>query len=279
MMNTNTAIIAVASGKGGVGKSTVAANLSLALSKVGRKVGLLDADIYGPSQHIMLGLRDATPAMGEDRKILPLETHGIKIISFGFFVKPDEAVVWRGPMIAKMLQQFVSDVNWGELDYLIVDLPPGTGDVQLTLSQILSVTGAVIVTTPQDIALADAVKGVSMFQKVNVDIIGIVENMSFFECPECRHETPVFDRDGGKKKAQELNVPFLGALPLELETRLAGDEGTPIVVKEPKSRQAGRFFEIAALVEAEVQRIRLKGPAIPAVPHPPSAASGTQFEV
>lgn len=267
-------VIAVASGKGGVGKSTVSVNLAVALAKRGHKVGLLDADIYGPSQHIMLGLRSATPAIGEDRKIIPLENHGIKIISFGFFVKPEEAVVWRGPLIARMLQQFVNDVNWGEPDYLVVDLPPGTGDVQLTLSQILSVTGAVIVTTPQDIALADAVKGVTMFQKVNVEIIGIVENMSYFECPKCRHETPIFDRDGGKKKAAELNVPFLGALPLEAETRTAGDEGTPIVILAPKSPQAGRFMEIAALVETEAERIRLKGPKAPL-----SAVDAKQFEV
>ncbi|MBI4412576.1 MAG: Mrp/NBP35 family ATP-binding protein [Deltaproteobacteria bacterium] len=272
-------VIAVASGKGGVGKSTVSVNLAIALAKGGHKVGLLDADIYGPSQHIMLGLKNATPAIGEDRKIIPLTNHGLKIMSFGFFVKPEEAVVWRGPMIARMLQQFVNDVNWGELDYLVVDLPPGTGDVQLSLSQILSVTGAVIVTTPQDIALADAVKGVSMFQKVNVEIIGIVENMGYFECPKCHHETPIFDRDGGKKKAKELNVPFLGSLPLEAETRRAGDEGTPIVALAPKSPQAERFMQITALIEAEVEKIRLKGPAISPVPHPPSGVSGTHFEV
>lgn len=265
-------VIAVASGKGGVGKSTVSANLACGLSRLGFTVGLLDADIYGPSQHIMMGLTDTSPQIDAEKKILPVENHGLKIISFGFFVKPDEAVVWRGPMVARMLQQFLDDVRWGELDTMIVDMPPGTGDIQLSLTQLLSVTGAVIVSTPQDVALADAVKGVSMFQKVNVDILGIVENMSYFECPECHHQTPIFSREGGRKKAEELKVPFLGEIPLETATRSAGDEGLPIILKDPKSAQAKRFLEIAKKIHRQTMENRKKGPKITIPPPPPSAS-------
>lgn len=264
-------IVAVASGKGGVGKSTVAVNLACALSQLGQKVGLLDADIYGPSQHIMLGLQNAVPTIDQEKKILPIAQHGLQVISFGFFVKPEEAVVWRGPMAAKMLQQFLDDVRWGELDTMIVDMPPGTGDIQLSLTQLLSVTGALIVSTPQDVALADAVKGVSMFQKVNVDILGIVENMSYFECPECHHQSPIFSREGGRKKAEELKVPFLGEIPLETATRSAGDEGLPIILKDPKSAQAKRFLEIAQKIHQQTTENRKKGPKI-TIPLPPSAS-------
>lgn len=255
-------IIAVASGKGGVGKSTVSVNLACALAKLGHKVGLLDSDIYGPSQHIMMGLKDSTPTIDQNRKISPLKAHGLDVMSFGFFVKPEEAVVWRGPLAARMLTQFIDDVTWGELDYLIVDLPPGTGDIQLTLTQLLSVTGAVIVTTPQDVALADAVKGVSMFQKVNVDILGLVENMSFFECPKCHHETPIFDRHGGQNTARSLKIPFLGVLPLELETREAGDKGLPIVLGKPKSAQAERLIEMAKELVKNAETAKANRPVI-----------------
>lgn len=238
-------VVAVASGKGGVGKSTVSVNLALALKAKGLKVGLLDADIYGPSQHIMLGLSHHTPQMDESRKITPVERHGISLMSFGFFVKPEEAVVWRGPMIGRMLTQFVDDVLWGELDVLVVDLPPGTGDAQLTLTQILPLTGSVIVSTPQDIALADAIKGINMFQKVNVPILGVIENMSYFECPECHHQSHIFSHGGAKHKAEEMSVPFLGELPLEEATRQSLDQGTPIVVKAPESAQSKRFLQIA----------------------------------
>ncbi len=246
-------IIAVASGKGGVGKSTVAVNLACALTQMGHQVGLLDADIYGPSQHIMLGLKNATPQVSPEKRILPMTAHSLKVISFGFFVKAEEAVVWRGPLVARMLQQFVEDVEWGALDYLVVDLPPGTGDIQLTLTQILAVSGVVIVTTPQDVALADAIKGVSMFQKVKVDILGIVENMSAFSCPSCGHETPIFSKDGGQKTAAILKVPFLGKIPLETDTRDAGDKGTPIIVSQPQSAQAKRFLEIAVDIDKKVR--------------------------
>lgn len=254
-------IIAVASGKGGVGKSTVSVNLALALSKLGKKVGLLDADIYGPSQHIMMGLKDRAPEVGEDKKIAPLEQLGIKLMSFGFFVKADEAVVWRGPMIGRMLQQFVDDVKWGELDVLVVDMPPGTGDAQLTLTQILPLSGAVIVSTPQDVALADAIKGVNMFQKVNVPILGIIENMSYFECPACHHKTNIFSHAGAHHKADEMNVPFLGEIPLEEATRTCGDQGKPIVIKDPESAQAQRFMKIAEGIWQDlITKFFVKGP-------------------
>lgn len=268
-------VIAVASGKGGVGKSTVAVNLAAAFSQLGYKVGILDADIYGPSQHIMMGMKNATPQLGSDQKIIPLENHGLKVISFGFFVKPEEAVVWRGPLIARMIQQFIDDVKWGELDILVVDLPPGTGDAQLSLTQLLSVAGVVIVTTPQDVALADAIKGVNMFQKVNVDILGIVENMSSFVCPHCEHETPIFSKGGGETEAKKLEVPFLGAIPLEADTRKGGDEGIPIVMGHPSSPQAKRFIEIAQKVDQEIKEIQKKGRIKPHPGSTPNAPSPT----
>jgi len=246
--------LAVASGKGGVGKSTVAVNLALALNKIGKKVGLLDSDIYGPSQHIMLGVKDHTPQMDADKKIHPLEKFGIKLMSFGFFIKPEEAVVWRGPMIGRMIQQFIDDVMWGDLDVLVVDLPPGTGDAQLTLTQTIPFTGSVIVSTPQDIALADAIKGINMFQKVNVPVMGVVENMSYFECPECKHKSHIFSHAGAKQKSEEMNVPFLGEIPLEETTRYCSDQGKPIVVKEPDSEQAKRFIAMAEKVWASLEK-------------------------
>ncbi|MDO8519494.1 MAG: Mrp/NBP35 family ATP-binding protein [Deltaproteobacteria bacterium] len=251
------AIIAVASGKGGVGKSTVAVNLACALSRLGHKTGLLDADIYGPSQHIMVGLKEQSPVLNDNKKIVPIKKFDLDLMSFGFFVKAEEAVIWRGPMISRMLQQFVDDVAWGPMDYLVVDLPPGTGDIQLTLTQHLHVTGAVIVTTPQDVALADVVKGINMFRKVNVDILGVIENMSTFACPHCGKETPIFSTGGGEKKAAEMEAPFLGKIPLEAETRESGDAGIPIVIKKPESPQAKRFMDIAARVvlkSAEVKK-------------------------
>jgi ATP-binding protein involved in chromosome partitioning len=254
-------ILAVASGKGGVGKSTVSVNLALAFAKLGQKVGLLDCDIYGPSQHIMLGLKDRTPEIDANRKIFPIEKFGLKMMSFGFFVKPEEAVVWRGPMIGRMIQQFVDDVLWGDLDVLVVDLPPGTGDAQLTLTQLLPLTGAVIVSTPQDVALADAVKGVNMFQKVNVPILGIIENMSFYKCTSCGHEAHIFSHLGAKHTAEQMNVPFLGELPLEEATRAAGDQGKPIVVKEPDSAQAQLFVNIGKTVLEKLNEEKNKSSA------------------
>jgi len=253
--------LAVASGKGGVGKSTIAVNLALALHKIGKKVGLLDSDIYGPSQHIMLGVKDHTPEMDENKKIQPIEKFGIKLISFGFFVKPEEAVVWRGPMIGRMITQFIDDVQWGDLDVLVVDLPPGTGDAQLTLTQAIPFTGSVIVSTPQDIALADAVKGINMFQKVNVPVLGVVENMSYFACPECGHHANIFSHAGAKQKAEEMNVPFLGEIPLEETTRYCSDQGKPIVVKEPDSEQSKRFLTMAETIwKVLEERSKKKGP-------------------
>jgi ATP-binding protein involved in chromosome partitioning len=246
-------VVAVASGKGGVGKSTVACNLALALSRLGKKVGLLDADIYGPSQHIMLGVRDHTPESNAERKVIPIDKFGIRLMTFGFFLKPEEAVVWRGPMVGRMNTQFIDDVLLNELDVLIVDLPPGTGDVQLTLTQILPLTGVVIVSTPQDVALADAIKGINMFQKVNVPVLGLIENMSFFACPSCGHHTNIFSHGGTRHKAEEMGVQFLGELPLEENTRACADQGKPIVVKEPDSEQSKRFATIAEKVWGAVE--------------------------
>lgn len=252
-LKTVKSVIAVASGKGGVGKSTVSVNLALALQKLGKKVGLLDADIYGPSQHIMLGVKDKTPEMTEDKKIAPIDAFGLKLMSFGFFVKPEEAVVWRGPMIGRMLTQFVDDVLWGDLDCLVVDLPPGTGDAQLTLTQILPLTGVVIVSTPQDVALADAIKGINMFEKVNTPVLGVIENMSYYKCTECGHEAHIFSHAGAKHEAEKMNVPFLGELPLEEYTRYCGDQGKPVMAKDPDCPQSKRFIEIAEKVLEKVE--------------------------
>lgn len=247
--------IAVASGKGGVGKSTVAANLAVALAQDGAKVGLLDADIYGPSQPLMFGLQgqkpEAMPVNGH-AMMLPLEAHGVKVMSIGFLVDPNTAVIWRGPMAAGALKQFMTDVMWGELDYLIFDLPPGTGDIQLTLVQSLPLTGAVIVSTPQDVALADVRKSVRMFERVNVPVLGIIENMSYFVCPACRHREEIFSYGGAKKAAEEFGVPFLGALPIQTSVRVGSDEGTPIVKLDPASEAAAAFREIAQSTAQQV---------------------------
>ncbi len=246
-------IIAVASGKGGVGKSTVAVNLAIALSQTGTKVGILDADIYGPSLPTLVGLKNTPPLVDETKKkLIPLEKFGIKTMSIGYLMKEQDAAVWRGPMIGRMLQQFIEDVDWGELDYLVIDLPPGTGDAQLSISQLIPVTGAVIVTTPQDVALSDVVRGVSMFQKVQVPILGVVENMSYFSCPHCHERTEIFSHGGGRKKAEELKVPFLGEIPIDVATRIGSDEGKPIVATQPDSEGAKRFKEFAMHVAGEL---------------------------
>jgi ATP-binding protein involved in chromosome partitioning len=247
--------IAVASGKGGVGKSTVAANLAVALAKDGAKVGLLDADIYGPSIPLMFGLQNEKPEAQQvngHAMMVPLEAHGVKVMSIGFLVYPNTAVVWRGPMASGALKQFMSDVLWGDLDYLIFDLPPGTGDIQLTLVQTIPLTGAVIVTTPQDIALADARKAVRMFEKVHVPVLGIVENMSYFICPACHHREDIFSHGGAVKAANEFGVPFLGELPLETSVRVGSDEGSPIVVSGPETDAAHSFHEIAQSMAQQV---------------------------
>lgn len=239
--------VAVASGKGGVGKSTVAANLALALRQLNLAVGLLDADIYGPSQHLMMGCVDS-PKVNEEEKILPVEGNGVRVMSLGFLVEPDSPVIWRGPMVMKALQQFLEDVAWGELDVLVVDLPPGTGDAQLTITQQLPLDGAIIVTTPQDVALIDARKGLFMFRKVNVPVLGVVENMSAFLCPHCGYRTEIFRSGGGRRTAAELGVPFLGEIPIDPEVVLSGDAGRPIVAARPDSPAAKAFVKLARAV-------------------------------
>jgi len=244
-------IVAVASGKGGVGKSTVAVNLALALAEQGR-VGLLDADVYGPSIPLMLGLEDAKPHVTTERRITPLEAHGLRTVSMGFFIERDRAVIWRGPMVTKLIVEFIRNVEWGDLDYLVLDLPPGTGDVQLTLSQQLAMTGGVIVTTPQDVALADVKRGVRMFDQVKVPVLGVVENMSGHVCRKCGHETDVFGRGGGERMAAELGIPYLGAIPLTPRVRDLGDAGAPLVVENPEHPVSERFREIADTIRARV---------------------------
>jgi len=238
-------VVAVASGKGGVGKSTVAANLAHSLALSGHSVGLLDADIYGPSQQLMMGAT-GEPRADEDGKIFPAEAPGgVKVLSFGFFVDADQPVIWRGPMLQKALEQFFGDVHWGELDYLIVDLPPGTGDVSLTLCQNVPLAGVVIVTTPQDVALIDARKGLHMFRKLEARVLGIVENMSGFECPKCGHVEHVFGSGGGARTAEELELPLLGSVPLDPAIVVGGDTGAPVVRARPDSPAARAFTEIA----------------------------------
>ncbi|MDP4201004.1 MAG: iron-sulfur cluster carrier protein ApbC [Bacteroidota bacterium] len=248
--------IAIASGKGGVGKSTVAANLAVQLARDGARVGLLDADIYGPSIPLMFGLQNAKPAARQvsENKVMmvPLEAEGIKIMSIGFLVDPDTAVVWRGPMASGALKQFMTDVDWGELDYLLFDLPPGTGDIQLTLVQSISLSGALIVTTPQDIALADATKGIRMFEKVHVPVLGIVENMSYFVCSHCGEREEIFAHGGGRTAAKNFGVPFLGELPLTTEVRIGSDTGHPIVATSPDSTAGKAFADIACELARQV---------------------------
>ncbi|NNU80375.1 iron-sulfur cluster carrier protein ApbC [Halovulum dunhuangense] len=237
-------IIAIASGKGGVGKSTVAANIAAALAAEGRRVGLLDADVYGPSQPRMLGI-SGRPASPDGKTILPLRNHGVTLMSIGLLTREDEAVVWRGPMLMGALQQMMNQVQWGALDVLIVDLPPGTGDVQMTLTQKAHVDGAVIVSTPQDVALLDARKGIDMFRKMNTPILGMIENMSTHICSNCGHEEHVFGHGGVQAEAAKLGVPLLAEIPLHLDIRLAGDGGAPIVVSKPDSPQAQAFRKVA----------------------------------
>ena len=237
-------IIAVASGKGGVGKSTTAVNLALALAAEGASVGLLDADIYGPSQPMMMGI-EGRPESVDGKNMEPMENFGIQVMSIGFLVAQDEAMIWRGPMATQALEQLLRQTNWRDLDYLIVDMPPGTGDIQLTLSQRVPITGAVIVTTPQDIALLDAKKGIKMFEKVGVPILGIVENMAVHICSKCGHTEHIFGADGGKKMAADYKMDYLGALPLDIQIRLQADNGRPTVVADPDGDVAGIYKAIA----------------------------------
>ncbi len=247
-------VIAVASGKGGVGKSTTAVNLALALAAEGARVGLLDADIYGPSQPRMLGVSGHRPESKDGRSLQPVVAHGIQAMSIGFLIEEDTPMVWRGPMVTQALEQLLNDTNWKDLDYLIVDLPPGTGDIQLTLSQKVPLSGAVIVTTPQDIALMDAKKGLKMFEKVEVPVLGIVENMSTHICSNCGHEEHIFGEGGGQRMSEQYGVELLGALPLDIRIRTEADGGTPTVAVDPDGRIAEIYRDIARRTSARLAR-------------------------
>ena len=243
----------MSSGKGGVGKSTVAVNLALALRQGGATVGLIDSDVYGPDVPLMLGTK-GRPGMF-DNKIIPVEAHGLKVMSIGLLVNEKEPLVWRGPMIHSFIQQMLKDVSWGALDYLVFDMPPGTGDAQLSLSQVVPLGGVVMVTTPQDVALLDVRKAIAMFQRLNVPIVGIVENMSTFVCPHCNQATAIFGDAGGQKLAEEYGVPLLARLPLDPETRVGGDEGEPITVRRPDSAPARAFRELAVTVNQRLDAL------------------------
>jgi ATP-binding protein involved in chromosome partitioning len=244
-------IIAVSSGKGGVGKSTVAVNLAVALARGGARVGVMDADIYGPNIPRMLGVNAPPPVVNE--RIIPLEAHGVKVMSLGFLIERDQPAIWRGPIVMKIVTQFLKDVHWGQLEYLIVDMPPGTGDAQLSLVQATQVRGAIIVTTPQDVATGDALRGAKMFMRVGVPVLGIVENMSWFECPHCGKPSALFGSGGGRRLADELEVPLLGEIPLYPRVLEGGDRGLPIVVAEPESAAARALFAVADVVTREVR--------------------------
>ncbi len=245
-------IIAVASGKGGVGKSTTSVNLALALQELGASVGILDADIYGPSMPIMLGTEGKHPESTDKKTIYPVEAHGIQSMSIGYLVKPEQAMVWRGPMASGALQQLINDTQWEDLDYLIIDLPPGTGDIQLTMAQKIPVTAAVVVTTPQDIALADARKAVTMFNKVSVPVLGVVENMAMHTCTNCGHEEHIFGAGGGDKLAQEIGVDLLGSLPLALSIREGTDKGKPSLAEDSASTISNKYKKIALKLAAKL---------------------------
>ena len=244
-------IVAVASGKGGVGKSTTAVNLALALAAEGAKVGLLDADIYGPSQPMMMGI-NGKPDSHDGKTMEPLSNYGVQVMSIGFLVEPDQAMIWRGPMATQALDQLLRQTNWQDLDYLIVDMPPGTGDIQLSLSQRVPITGAVIVTTPQDIALLDAKKGIQMFEKVGVPILGIVENMAVHVCSNCGHAEHIFGEGGGKRMAEDYKMDYLGALPLDIKIRLQADSGKPTVVADPDGEVAQIYKQVARTVAVKI---------------------------
>ncbi len=252
-------VIAVASGKGGVGKSTTSVNVALALAETGAQVGLMDADIYGPNIPLMMGLKERPELHGTDGRIEPVLSYGIKLISIGFFVDVDSPVIWRGPMVHSAIQQFLRDVDWGELDYLVIDLPPGTGDAPLSLAQLIPLSGVVIVTTPQDVALQDVYKGIAMFRRLEVPIIGVVENMSYFVCPNCSTKHRIFGEGGGKKVARHFGVPFLGEVPLNPRVREGGDEGRPIILTDPQSVEAEAYRQVAGAIAAQVSILAYSG--------------------
>src|SRR5512139_3192511 len=257
-------IILVGAGKGGVGKSTVALNLAVGLASLGAKVGILDADIYGPSLPVLTGL-DQRPTSRDGQKLEPLHAHGISVMSIGFLIDPDQALIWRGPMVTGALIQLLRDVNWGELDYLVLDLPPGTGDIPLTLAQNVRAAGVVLVSTPQDVALADAIRAKLMFDKVHIPVLGIVENMSAFVCPHCRTETAIFDKGGARTAAEKMGIRFLGDVPIDLAIREGGDKGVPIVVGQPDSPQAAALLAVARNVAGAVSTQILKAPRLPVI--------------
>jgi len=249
------AIIAVGSGKGGVGKTTLAVNLAVALAKLGHKVGLLDADVYGPNVPLMLGV-SAQPKVVADNRIEPLQVHGLKVISVGFLNPGDKPLIWRGPMLHSIIKQFLGSVEWGQLEYLVVDLPPGTGDVALSLIQTVPLTGAIVVSTPSDVSLQDARKAIEMFRQVKVDLVGMVENMSYFVCPHCHHEIDIFSRGGAEKTASQFGVAFLGNVQLDPDIRKAGDTGKPAVLEGEDSPHAKALYEFARKVIARVDEIK-----------------------
>jgi len=253
------AIIAVGSGKGGVGKTTLSVNLAIALSKLGHKVGLLDADVYGPNVPLMLGTTE-TPRVLGDNRIEPLQVHGLKVISVGLLNPGDKPLIWRGPMLHSIIRQFLGSVEWGLLDYLVVDLPPGTGDVALSLIQTVPLTGAVVVSTPSDVALQDARKAIEMFRQVKVDIVGLVENMSYFVCPHCNHEIDIFSKGGGERTAKQFGLSFLGSIELDPDIRKAGDTGKPAVLEGENSPHAKSLFAFARRVESRITEIKANAP-------------------
>jgi ATP-binding protein involved in chromosome partitioning len=243
-------VVAVGSGKGGVGKSTVAANLAVALQQTGARVGLLDADVYGPSVPTLMGTHDGVQAEG--KRLIPNEAYGVKMMSLGFLTDSNRPVIWRGPMVGQAVKQMLQDVEWGDLDYLLVDLPPGTGDAPLTLIQSLPLAGVVIVTTPQEVALGIATKALFMFRNLHVPVLGIIENMSYFRCPECGHQSHIFSHGGGERASREMKVPFLGEVPLDEAIRVSGDEGRPLAAVDPSSPLAAAFGQIARKLAAQV---------------------------
>jgi len=252
-------VVAVASGKGGVGKSTTSVNVALALADSGARVGLLDCDIYGPNVPMMMGIREKPQLLSEGGKIVPCRSYGIKVMSIGFFLDEENPVIWRGPMVHGAIQQFLRDVDWGELDYLVIDLPPGTGDAPLSLSQLIPLSGAVIVTTPQDVALQDVAKGMSMFRRLEVPVLGVIENMSYFICPNCSEKHEIFGRGGGERIAKQFEVPFLGQVPLHPRVREGGDAGRPVIVTDPEMPESVAFRHVAGEIARQVSILAVAG--------------------
>jgi ATP-binding protein involved in chromosome partitioning len=260
-------VVAVSAGKGGVGKTTVSVNVALALLQAGARVGLLDADVYGPNVPIMLGLEGQPEAMGQ--RILPLTGYGLKAMSIGLILKPDQAVVWRGPMLSGAIRQFLYDVEWGELDYLVVDLPPGTGDAQLSLAQSIPLTGSVVVTTPQDVSISDVSRGIQMFRQLKVPVLGVIENMSGYVCGHCGETTDIFGKGGGRELAARYRIPFLGEIPLDPRIRIGGGDGQPIMVAAPDSPMSAVFRDVASHIAAEVSKENFRSSAGPVMPSGP----------